>query len=55
MVTPDLAAALVGDVKPWALPEDFDHDRALELFTHHPEVFMAGPACNVPADPGAGR
>ena len=44
VVSADLAAALVGDVKPWALPEDFDHDQALELFTHHPEVFMAGPA-----------
>jgi metallophosphoesterase (TIGR03767 family) len=48
----DLAAALVDDIKPWALPPDFDHDRALELFTHHPEVFMAGPARHVVADPG---
>jgi len=52
VISPDLAAALVGDVKPWALPADFDHDQALELFTHHPEVFMAGPARHVAADPG---
>jgi len=51
VMSPDLAAALVGDVKPWALPEGFDHDRALELFTHQPEVFMAGPARRVFADP----
>jgi metallophosphoesterase (TIGR03767 family) len=52
VISPDLAEALVGDVKPWALPADFDHDQALELFTHHPEVFMAGPARHVAADPG---
>jgi metallophosphoesterase (TIGR03767 family) len=51
VVSADIAAALVGEVKPWALPEDFDHDRALELFTHCPEVFMAGPALRVAADP----
>jgi metallophosphoesterase (TIGR03767 family) len=51
VVSADIAAALVGEVKPWALPEDFDHDRALELFTHCPEVFMAGPALQVAADP----
>jgi metallophosphoesterase (TIGR03767 family) len=52
VISADLAAALVGDVKPWALPAGFDHDRALELFTHHPEIFMAGPARHVAADPG---
>jgi metallophosphoesterase (TIGR03767 family) len=51
VVSADIAAALVGDIKPWALPDDFDHDRALELFTHCPEVFMAGPALRVAADP----
>jgi metallophosphoesterase (TIGR03767 family) len=51
VVSADIAAALVGDVKPWAFPADFDHDRALELFTHSPEVFMAGPALKVTADP----
>ena len=49
--TAGLAAALVGARKPVALPEDFDHDRALELFTEHPEAFMAGPGTTVPADP----
>jgi hypothetical protein len=34
-----------------ALPEGFDHDGALELFTERPEAFMAGPARTVTADP----
>jgi metallophosphoesterase (TIGR03767 family) len=51
VVSADVAAALVGDLKPWELPEHFDHDRALELFTHSPEVFLAGPAMRVAADP----
>ncbi len=50
--TPALAAALTGGVKPVALPEGFDHDRALEYFTESPEVFMAGPALPVPAHAG---
>jgi metallophosphoesterase (TIGR03767 family) len=49
--TPGLAQALVGGSKPLRLPGDFDHDRALELFTEHPEVFMAGPGRAVTADP----
>jgi metallophosphoesterase (TIGR03767 family) len=52
VVTPGLARALTGDAKPWALPDDFDHDAALELFTLHPEAFMAGPSRPVTADPG---
>ncbi len=52
VVTPGLAAALVGGSKPLRLPDDFDHDRALELFTERPEAFMAGPARAVAADPG---
>ena len=51
-VTAELAEALVGDLKPWALPADFDHDHALELFTHQPEAFMAGPARRIAAQPG---
>ena len=47
----DIAAALVGNRKPWALRDDFDHDRALELFTDCPEAFMAGPTVQVVADP----
>jgi metallophosphoesterase (TIGR03767 family) len=50
--TGGVAQALVGDRKPLRLPEDFDHDRALELFTLRPEVFLAGPARAVTADPG---
>jgi metallophosphoesterase (TIGR03767 family) len=49
-VAPDLAAAMVGGSKPWALPDDFDHDRALELFTLRPEAFLAGPSISVAAD-----
>jgi metallophosphoesterase (TIGR03767 family) len=52
VVTPELAAALVGGSKPMALPDGFDHDRALELFTEQPDAFMAGPAIPVAPDPG---
>jgi metallophosphoesterase (TIGR03767 family) len=48
--TPGLAAALTGGRKPTALPPDFDHDQALELFTARPEAFMAGPSRPVTAD-----
>jgi metallophosphoesterase (TIGR03767 family) len=50
--TPGLAAALTGASKPAALAGDFDHDRALELFTHHPEAYLAAPLRPVTADPG---
>jgi len=50
--TPAIAEALVGGRKPVRLPEGFDHDRALELFTERPEAFMAGPSVAVSADPG---
>jgi metallophosphoesterase (TIGR03767 family) len=52
IVTEGLAEALVGTRKPMALPEDFDHDRALELLTERPEAFMAGPTSEITADPG---
>lgn len=52
VVTPDLARAMTGGRKPWALPDEFDHDRALEFFTLSPEEFMSGPSRSVPADPG---
>jgi metallophosphoesterase (TIGR03767 family) len=51
VISAKIAAALVSDLKPISLPADFDHDRALELFTHHPEVFLTGPATRVMADP----
>jgi metallophosphoesterase (TIGR03767 family) len=49
--TPAVAEALVGGRKPVRLPANFDHDRALELFTGRPEAFMAGPSLAVTADP----
>ncbi len=49
--TPDLAAALTGARKPTGLAADFDHDRALELFTQHPEAFLSGPFRHVTPDP----
>ena len=52
IVTAGLREALTGSRKPLALPPDFDHDRALELFTERPEAFMAGPSRTVAADPG---
>ncbi len=52
VVTPGIATALVGRRKPLTLPDRFDQEQALELFTSHPEVFMAGPARMVAADPG---
>jgi metallophosphoesterase (TIGR03767 family) len=51
-ITPELAAALTGSRKPVSLPDGFDHDHALALFTDHPEAFLAGPARTVTADPG---
>ena len=50
-VTPGISGALTGTRKPLALPEAFDHDRALELFTNSPEAFLAGPAHTITADP----
>jgi hypothetical protein len=49
--TEGIARALTGDRKPVGLAGGFDHDLALELFTVSPEVFMAGPARAVTADP----
>ena len=50
--TEGIARALTGDRKPQGLLDGFDHDQALELFTRHPEAFMAGPSRTVTADPG---
>jgi metallophosphoesterase (TIGR03767 family) len=49
--TPALAAALTGGKKPTDLPDDFDHDGALDLFAARPEAFMAGPYRQVTPDP----
>jgi metallophosphoesterase (TIGR03767 family) len=51
-LTPALADALVGGKKPLGLPAGFDHDRALEMFTERPEIFMAGPVKAIAPDPG---
>jgi metallophosphoesterase (TIGR03767 family) len=53
VATEGLAAALTGGVKPVALPDDFDHDLALELFTERPEIFLTGPVR--PVTPHQGR
>ena len=53
-ITGGLAEALVGDRKPLRLPADFDHERALEMFTERPEVFMGGPVRRSPPIPAAG-
>jgi metallophosphoesterase (TIGR03767 family) len=49
--TAGIVRALTGGSKPLGLPEGFDHDQALELFTVRPEAFMAGPSRTVTADP----
>ena len=49
--TPGLATALTGGKKPYGLPENFDHDQALDMFTERPEAFMAGPSRPVTPDP----
>jgi len=42
IVTPELAAAMVGFHKPIRLPDGLDRDIALETFVRRPEAFMAG-------------
>ena len=51
-ITPGVAKALTGGRKPLRLPPDFDHDRALELFTEQPDAFMVGPDVAIVADAG---
>lgn len=51
VITAELADALVSGIKPTALPEGFDHDRVLEFFTEHPEIFLTGPVREITADP----
>ena len=53
IVTPRLAAAMVGFHKPYRLPNDIDRDSALEMFVHAPDAFMTGP--DLPVTPDAGR
>lgn len=51
IVTPALAAAMVGFHKPFRLPDGLDRDTALETFVRRPEAFMAGPDLSVTPDP----
>ncbi len=50
VVTPELALSLVGGKKPIGVPEGIDPDKALELFTAHPEAFMTGASVAVTPD-----
>ncbi|HEY8635330.1 MAG TPA: TIGR03767 family metallophosphoesterase [Candidatus Dormibacteraeota bacterium] len=50
IVTPGLAAAMVGARKPLRLPESLDLDAVVETFVQRPEAFMDGPQVDVTAD-----
>ena len=51
VVTPAMAEAMAGSRKPVEMPPGLDPDRAVEIFTLHPERFLAGASHAVPADP----
>jgi 3',5'-cyclic AMP phosphodiesterase CpdA len=53
IVTPALAAAMVGFHKPIGLPDGLDRDTVIETFVRRPEAFMAGP--DLPVTPDADR
>jgi metallophosphoesterase (TIGR03767 family) len=53
IVTPALAAAMVGFHKPIGLPADLDRDAVIETFVRRPEAFMAG--ADLPVTPDADR
>jgi metallophosphoesterase (TIGR03767 family) len=53
LVTPALAAAMVGFHKPIGLPDGLDRDTVIEAFVRRPEAFMAGP--DLPVTPDADR
>ncbi len=53
IVTPALAAAMVGFHKPIGLPNGLDRDVVVETFVRRPEAFMAGP--DLPVTPDADR
>ena len=53
IVTPALAAAMVGFHKPIALPDGLDRDAVIETFVRRPEAFMAGP--DLPVTPDVDR
>ena len=51
VVTPALIEGMAGTRKPIGMPPGIDPDRAVEIFTQHPERFMTGASHAVPADP----
>ena len=51
LVTPAVAAALVGTRKPVAMPPLFERDTVAEDFITRPHAFLAGRAVEVTADP----
>jgi metallophosphoesterase (TIGR03767 family) len=51
VVTPELAAAMAGSWKAVEPPAGLDPDTAVQVFTDHPQRFMAGKSVQVPADP----
>ena len=51
-ITPALIEAMTGGRKPVRLPDDFDHDRAYEIFVDHPEEMFAAQTRLVTPDPG---
>ncbi len=53
IVTPALAAAMVGFHKPFRLPDGLDRDAAVEIFVRRPEAFTSGP--DIPVTPDAHR
>jgi metallophosphoesterase (TIGR03767 family) len=53
IVTPALAAAMVGFHKPIGLPDGLDRDTVVEMFVRRPEAFMTGP--DLPVTPDADR
>jgi 3',5'-cyclic AMP phosphodiesterase CpdA len=53
IVTPALAAAMVGFHKPIGLPDGLDRDTVIETFVRRPEALMTGP--DLPVTPDADR
>ena len=51
VVTPGLIEAMAGTRKPIEMPPGLDPDRAVDIFTLHPERFMTGASHAVVADP----
>ena len=51
LVTPEVAAAMVGWRKPIAVPSGLDANTAVDVFTRTPEAFMTGTIRSVTPDP----